>query len=55
MSKEQTLPSTRERLVARCLLIVAELLCGKSFNGGVDGDIQKQIAELREAITRQPS
>jgi hypothetical protein len=49
-ASDQTLPTPRERMVARLLLTVAQIMCGRSFDGGVDGSISEQITELKTAI-----
>ena len=47
---EQTVPTAREKMIARLILTVAQIMCGKSFDGGVDSEISEQISELKSAI-----
>jgi hypothetical protein len=49
-ASEQTLPTPREKMVCRLLLTVAQIICGKSFDGGIDNSIAEQITELKTAI-----
>lgn len=45
--KELTL---REKVVVKMLLICCQIICGKSFDGGLEGDVLKQIIEIRRCV-----